>query len=111
MIFLATSMSDLATRNRSFFPPERMRSTALQGAATGSEVSSGLAAPQDPAKSWTFTKYPRFAHHLCLPRATNRSCSLLPVALWRDWPPGQWCQDESKQTQSCSVLWAPGLCL
>lgn len=33
MIFFAISMSDLATRNRSFFPPERMRSTALQRAA------------------------------------------------------------------------------
>lgn len=74
MIFLAISMSDLATRNRSFFPPERMRSTALQGAATGTEVSSGLAAPQEPAKSWTFTKYPPFANHLCLPRAASRGC-------------------------------------
>lgn len=74
-------MSDLATRNRSFFPPERMRSTALQGAATGREVSSGslrLAALQEPAKSWTFTKHPPLPitcpSALCLLRVTSRGC-------------------------------------
>lgn len=65
MIFLPISMSDLATRNRSFFPPERMRSTALQGTATGGEVSPGsLAAPREPASSQTFAKHPPFAEHL-----------------------------------------------
>lgn len=50
MTFFAISMSDLATRNRSFFPPERMRSTALQRAARRDErwFPGGPATGQQP---------------------------------------------------------------
>lgn len=64
-------MSDLATRNRSFFPPERIRSTALQGAATGTRVSSGSLGSL-PSHGHSQNTPTFFANHLSLLRVASR---------------------------------------
>lgn len=100
----------LGNQKPQLFPSGADEVHGTAGAATGTEVSSGF-----------LRSLPSHGHSQNTPHLLPITCacsglqagavSLLPVALWRAWPPGTWCQDEGKQAESCSVLWAPELCL
>lgn len=82
-IFLAVSTSDLATRNRIFLPPCRIRSTALKSRGDGAEEPVAAvvsASPRLRMQDWLAGAPPTPPPHAllvlcCMPGMAHTSCS------------------------------------